>query len=610
MTRHLILGNGSLTILYDNTFTPREFYWPLTIADNLERLRFGVWIDGDFKWIESLSPKIDYVDDTLAVYSSFSHNGVEFNLEDAVDMAYDIWIRKVSLSNLDNKDVRICVSVDFHVGGSPDGDTALFDPYSEAMIQYKGSRWFLLSSSIPFYQYATGIKEYKGYLGTWKDCEDGELSGNPIAQGSVDFSVNFKPFNDFYIWIVAGKNYTEARALNDYVKKRSPQVLLKRIKDYWKGWLSKVEDYGEYNSFLRRSLLILQTHFQNNGAILASLDTDILRFNRDTYNYVWHRDAAFSVMALELMGYFDKPRRFFEFSKNLVTVNNALFQKYTVDGHFGSTWHPWTLDYLPIQEDETALFIYALWYHFIRWKDVDFIKPYYRPIIKEFANFLVSYRYKEINLPLPSFDLWEERDGIHFYTTVTVIAGLKASAYFARFFGEEELASKYESVAEQMQKALDLFWVGDHFARTLYIKNGNVYNIDRTVDSSTLLATIFDVIPVEDVRFMKNLKTVEETLNVNGGIARYENDSYLKEGKRPNVWFISTLWLSQVYSLMGEKEKAKEKLDWVIRNSLQTGVIPEQISENGNYPSVAPLAWSHAELVRALYALKYGKLNP
>ncbi|TRM85610.1 glycoside hydrolase family 15 protein, partial [Sulfolobus sp. E3] len=79
---------------------------------------------------------------------------------------------------------------------------------------------------------------------------------------------------------------------------------------------------------------------------------------------------------------------------------------------------------------------------------------------------------------------------------------------------------------------------------------------------------------------------------------------------RPNIWFISTLWLSQVYSLMGEKDKAKEKLDWVIRNSLQTGVIPEQISESGNYPSVAPLAWSHAELVRALYALKYGKLNP
>ncbi|WP_338603370.1 glycoside hydrolase family 15 protein [Sulfolobus tengchongensis] len=610
MTRHLIIGNGTLTMLYDSSFAIRELYWPLSTSNNLHRSRFGVWVNGKFSWLQDLNPKINYVDDTFAVSSTFSFMDINFYLEDAIDMAYDIWIRKVSLKGGDDKDVRIFISFDFHVGGNPDGDTALFDPYSEAMIQYKGSRWFLVSSSIPFYQYATGTKEYKGLLGTWKDCEDGELSGNPISQGSVDFAVSFKAYNDFYIWLVAGKNYDEIRRLNDYVKKRTPQLLLKRIKDYWKAWLSKVEDYGEYSSTLKKSLLVLQAHAQNNGAIIASLDTDILRFNRDTYNYVWHRDAAFCITALELMGYFDKSRQFFEFTKKLVTINNALFHKYTVDGHFGSTWHPWTLDYLPIQEDESALFLYALWFHFSKWKDVDFIKTYYRPMVKGIADFLVNYRDKETGLPLPSFDLWEERSGVHFYTTITVIAGLKAAANFAKFFGEDDIASKYERVARQMYQSLDFFWVGDHYARTLQIKDGNIYNVDKTIDSSTLLAPIFGVIPINDPRFIKNLNTVVEKLNVKGGLARYENDLYLKEGSNPNVWFISTLWLSEVYSLMGEKEKAKEKIDWVISNSLPTGIIPEQISESGTYPSVSPLAWSHAELIRALYALRNGTLNP
>jgi GH15 family glucan-1,4-alpha-glucosidase len=423
----------------------------------------------------------------------------------------------------------------------------------------------------------------------------------------VDFAISFKTYEDFYIWLVAGKSYNDVIKLNSYVKKRHPQLLLKRIEDYWKAWLNKIKDYGEYNSALRRSLLILQSHFQNNGAVIASLDTDILRFNRDTYNYVWHRDAVFCVTALELMNYFDKPRQFFEFTRKLVTINGALFQKYTVEGHFGSTWHPWTLEYLPIQEDESALLVYALWFHFSKWKDVDFIKSYYRPVIKGIADFLVNYSDKETGLPLPSFDLWEERSGVHFYT---VISALKSAANFARFFGEDELVLKYEEVGEKMRKALDLFWVGDHYARTLYVKNGNIYNVDKTIDSSTLLAPIFDVISVNDSRFIKNLNTIEERLSVNGGLVRYENDLYLKEGKNPNIWFISTLWLSEVYSLMGEKEKAKEKIDWVLSNSLPTGVIPEQISENHSYPSVSPLAWSHAELIRAIYALRNGTLNP
>ncbi|ACP34444.1 glycoside hydrolase 15-related [Sulfolobus islandicus L.S.2.15] len=611
MTRYLILGNGSLTVLYDSNFTIREIYWPLTTTNNLHRGRFGVFVNGKFSWLDNLNPKIGYLDDTLAAYSSFSFEGVNFYLEDVIDMAYDIWIRKVSVKDVKDRDVRVFTAFDFHVGGTPDGNTALFDPYSESMIQYKGSRWFLLSSPIPFYQYATGIKEYKGLLGTWKDCEDGELSGNPIAQGSVDFASSFKLYGeDLYIWLVAGKNYNEAKGLSDYVRKRIPAILFKRVKDYWRAWLSKVNDYGEYDSILRRSLLILQSHVQNNGAIVASLDTDIMKFNRDTYNYVWHRDAVFCILALELMGYFDRSRQFFEFTRRLFTINGALFHKYTVDGHFGSTWHPWTLDYLPIQEDETALVLYALWFHFSKWKDVDFIKTYYRPMVKGIADFLVNYREKATGLPLPSFDLWEERIGTHFYTTITVIAGLRAAADFARYFGEDELAQKYETVADQMRNSLDLFWVGDHYARTIYMKEGQVHKIDETVDSSILLAPIFNVIPMSDSRFVKNLETVIEKLSVKRGLVRYEGDQYLRGGNNSNIWFISTLWLSQVYSLMGEKDKAKEKIDWVLSKSLPTGVIPEQIDDNDKYPSVSPLAWSHAELIRAIYALRNGTLDP
>jgi len=57
MTRYLILGNGSLTVLYDSNFTIREIYWPLTTTNNLHRGRFGVFVNGKFSWLDNLKSK-------------------------------------------------------------------------------------------------------------------------------------------------------------------------------------------------------------------------------------------------------------------------------------------------------------------------------------------------------------------------------------------------------------------------------------------------------------------------------------------------------------------------------------------------------------------------
>jgi len=105
-----------------------------------------------------------------------------------------------------------------------------------------------------------------------------------------------------------------------------------------------------------------------------------------------------------LYGYQDPVRHLILFTKPLV-FNGFLFQKYTCDGNWGSTWHPWTTRSIPIQEDETALMLYALWAHFSRFTDIDFVKPLYAPFVKKIAEFLIDYRDEETGLPLPSYDL-------------------------------------------------------------------------------------------------------------------------------------------------------------------------------------------------------------
>ncbi|ARM76065.1 glycoside hydrolase family 15 protein [Acidianus manzaensis] len=596
MTRYIILGNNKLTILADKDYYLRELYYPLSTDNHLHVGRIGIWVDGKFYWIHDLNPKISFEEDSLSAKVNFSVSGVNVEIKDSVDMAYEILSRRVKVNG--NKEFTIFFAWDYHIYGTEYGDTALYDPATDAIIHYKRDRWFLFTCDIPSYQYATGYKEVMGYQGTWKDCEDGILSDNPIAQGAVDSAISFKlnTGTTFYCWLIAGTSYGDLRRKNEYVQNKTPQALLERTDNYWKAWLSKAKSYEEP---VRRSLLVITANWQDNGALPASLDTDIMRFNKDTYNYVWHRDAAFSSIALTLLGYEDFSRKFFEYSRQLL-YTGFLFQKYTVDGYWGSTWHPWTTGYIPIQEDETALLIYALWVHFSRFLDVNFIKDYYRPLVKAAADFLSSYIDEKTGLPLPSYDLWEERRGTHFFTSAAVYAGLISASKFAEFFGEENVKEKYFSVAQGIRNALDMFYQEDHFARSL-TDNG----FDKTVDSSTVLGAMLVYDPM-DPRVVENRKTVESKLLVNGGIIRYENDWYLKESDKPNPWFITTLWIAQQNIAEGNINRAKEYIDWVLKNSLPTGIIPEQITPSGNYPSVSPLVWSHAELIKTYYFLKNG----
>jgi glucoamylase len=605
MTRYIVLGNGSFFALYNNVYYIKEIFYPYSSESHLHVSRIGIWKNREFKWLESLSPQIGYEEDTLVSYCNFEFKGSKILIRDTIDLARDFLLREVNIDT--NEEIRIFFTFDYHIAGSDVGDTALYDPFTKSLIHYKENRWFLFSSDIPFFQYATGYKEIQNLEGTWRDCEDGELSNNAIANGSVDSAVSFRITSPitFYTWIAAGKSYSEVKKLNAFILTKIPRKLIQRNFNFWKAWSFKIEA-NYYRDQVIRSALTIASHWHRNGSLPASMDTDIMRFNKDTYTYVWHRDASYACMAMDLLGFSEFSRNFFTFSAQLLKDHNFLFQKYTTEGHWGSSWHPWTSlrNQIPIQEDESALLLYSMWFHYRVFGDIDFIKWFYRPVIVNVADFLESYRDQKTGLPLPSYDLWEERLGTHLYTSAAVFAGLIAASRFSDLFGEEELKNKYYQAAKEIRDGIEkYFFINGYFARTIKVSDGKVENIDRIVDSSTLQLSILGVFSPSDPKILSNRKVIEERLKVNGGIARYENDTYLKGGNKPNAWYITTLWLSQQYLLEGERNKAIDYINWVVEKSIKTGLIPEQIDENGNYPSVCPLIWSHAEFIRAVMNL-------
>jgi GH15 family glucan-1,4-alpha-glucosidase len=257
---------------------------------------------------------------------------------------------------------------------------------------------------------------------------------------------------------------------------------------------------------------------------------------------------------------------------------------------------------------------------------MEFIRPLYKKLIQKSADFLVAHRDRETLLPIPSFDLWEERYGVHSFTVAAVIAGLRAAAEFARLFQDTALAKTYDTVADQMKEGLakHLYHAGlKRYARS-GSRKGKGYELNEVIDVSILGLTTLGVFSPREPRMIETMEAIRRQLWLDtpvGGCARYQDDLYQREDDSPenipgNPWFISTLWLGEYFIARAENlqelHEALPYLEWCAKNALPSGVLAEQVHPASGHPlSVSPLTWSHSAFVWAVlqYSEKFNSLQ-
>ncbi|HLO26109.1 MAG TPA: glycoside hydrolase family 15 protein [Geobacteraceae bacterium] len=636
MPRDIPVGNGSLLVCFDQDYTIRDLYFPHVGQENHlggRHCRFGVWAVGRFSWVgEGWQVDLRYEADTLVSRVSLYQRemGILLVCRDAVDFHENIYLREIEVQNMlpEEREIRLFFVQDFAISGNSVGDTAAFDPETGGVVHYKGSRYFLANGTAAgrdgSAQFAVGQKEVGGREGTFRDAEDGILSGNAIAQGSVDsvlaltMTVAGMEHSTAYYWLSAGKTWQEVRELDALVQHKRPGHLIRRTADYWGLWVRKETPlFGQLPDkvaeLYRRSLLILRTQIDGEGGILAANDSDVILFNRDTYSYVWPRDGALVANALDLAGYPEVSQDFFRFVARIIDPRGYLLHKYNPDGTPASSWHPWFADgksQLPIQEDETALVVWALWHHFVLYRDIEFIKPLYRPLIKRTADFICSYRDPATGLPAASYDLWEERRGMLSYTVGAVFGGLTAASLFCTVFGENERADRYRQVAAEIRDAASRhLWREElgRFCRMLSHDEHGELVVDGTCDASLWGLFAFGLYKADDPRIEATINALRDKLWVRtpvGGMARYEDDGYqrVSTGLPGNPWFIATLWLVDHLVMKAtcedELAEAAELLSWVADHALPSGVLAEQVHPvTGKPVFVSPLTWSHGTFI-------------
>lgn len=647
--RDIPVGNGSLLVTFDDKYQIRDVYYPHVGQENHTEgfpFRFGVWADGEFSWVfeDEWRRELCYLPETLVTNVKLTNEtvGLQIVSNDTVASHENIFLRRVRVSNsLDkSREVRVFLHHDFRISENKIGDTAFYDPEALALVHYKKDRYFLINTEPHFDNFATGRKAFRDMEGTWRDAEDGDLRGGAITEGSVDSTVqvnlSLEPnaTREFYYWICTGKSLAEVSNLNNHVRNETPENFLKYTENYWRAWVNKNDtDFAdlaaEIVDLYKRSLLVVRTQIDNDGAILAANDSDVAERATDHYSYLWTRDGALVAYALDLAGYPFLTRKFFEFCEKIVHREGYFLQKYNPDGTVASGWHAaWDIwakkQLVPIQEDETALVIWALWEHYELNRDIEFVRRLYRPLILRCADFMVNFRHETMNLPKPSWNLWEDRRGIHAFTVATVIGGLRAAAKFARLFGETERAEIYDKTADEFTGgALKHLYSEQEgrFLRALEFNGDEHFHVDMALGASMFALFYFGAFSATDEKVQATMRAVEEKLWVKtkiGGAARFENDGYMRvsEEVTGNPWFICTLWLADFYiasaKTVDDLGKARCILEWVTMRALPSGVLAEQVNPlDGSHVSVSPLTWSHSTYVATVvnYLKKLSELK-
>lgn len=641
MARPIVLSNGELHVGINRFGLVHDFYFPYVGLENHAagkslRHRVGVWTDGSVTWLDDGSWRLTFsyphhalIGHIIAVNES---RQLTLEFDDFVDTDMSAFIRNIHVINMADRerDVRLFLHQAFAIGDSRSNtDTVQYLPDANGILHYRGRRAFVISAKTDggawFDQYTTGLFDIEGREGTYRDADDGELSMCPVEHGRVDSTLRVRlalhPHDSarVYYWIAAGTSTREALFVHRQVFTTDLAIRVERTAKWWHEWLKPASIIADkldekYRDMFLKSAMILKSQIDKRGAVIASTDTAMLNYARDTYAYCWPRDGANTMWPLIRMGYKDEPYRFFDFCRRGLNPGGFLMHKYRADGALGSSWHPYLHDNgvvsPPIQEDETALvlFVFAQYYHMH--PEAALLKEFYEPMVVPMANFLSATVDHHTGLPRPTYDLWEENFMITTYTTAVTYAALHAAADLAEIRKDADSVVKWRTSADDMYAAAQKHLYNHErgvFYKGIRVERDGEMEPDETIDLSAIYgAFMFGLFPVGGVEMTSSVQTALDTFHFSAdapGLPRYENDGYYRvdASVTGNWWYITSLWLAQYSLETDNKALADAVLSWAVRQVGPTGTLAEQVNpHDGSSVSVEPLTWSQAELLSTL----------
>lgn len=452
---------------------------------------------------------------------------------------------------------------------------------------------------------------------------DGSIGGKDYIGMSSDSGIEYdlgilKPGEEkiFSVYININDN-SEKNMMNELdseierFRKIDLKKELENTKKYWRKYLkdhSKIE-FKENNSNLEkiynRTILLFPLLINDTtGGISAGIESDEYKTKCGRYSYCWPRDAIFVTEAFDEIGMEKESDKFYKtFCKMTQSKNGGWEQRFYTDGRLAPCWG--------YQIDETASVIYGVYKHYLRTKNIKFLKDTLK-MVENGIDYLEKYVEDILTEKFEfrkSYDLWEEFEGITLYSLSAIFGAYNSmleiykevKSEFANNRLRIEAMEKRRKVVEKRVRELKEY-VLKHFYddnRKCFVRN----MVDKRLDISLLGSVFpFNMFTAKEKKILNTIENMNMTLRTyTGGYIRYEGDTY-NGGYNP--WVIANLWMVNYYLDAGEKNKAIECFEFVVKSSSEHGFLGEQVNNETMKPSwIIGLTWSHAMFISVVSSL-------
>ena len=500
--------------------------------------------------------------------------------------------------------------------------------------------------------FAKGAKISKHQInGSYETIKTGEIHDKDYIGMSKDSSIcydlgvikpNEKKVLEICMLVDENRNVSEMEDEIDRITKIDLNKEYTQTKAYWRKYvknhngLNLKDPQNSYEERIfeiyKRSILLfpLLTNPETGGIIASpEIDEDFTKCGR--YAYCWPRDAVFITKAMDIVKMEKETEKFYRvFCKKTQSKNGMWEQRFYTDGSLAPCWG--------YQIDETASVVYGVYEHYkvtksekflkdnlqMCEKAIDFLKKYLkdwtgiegideekRDVVKDEIEEDTLKRTGKLHKYHVSYDIWEMCEGIHLYSLASIYAAFDSILNIYRVLGKnvsdfennrlkEEKIQRNEREIEKIQVEIKKYINENMYdeQKKSYVRNPD----DKKMDISILGAvTPFNVFSAKE----KKVKNTVESINLHlrtytGGYQRFEGDHYMNS----NPWPIANLWMTLYYLETGEKKKAKETFDFVVKTAGKHYFLGEQVDNSTLKPNwVIGLGWSHAMFLIVLEKL-------
>ena len=601
-----ITGNGSVLVTISERGEVERIFWPnVDHGQHLGELRLGLERQDETLWLDDApcSWEQTYLDGSSVLRTTAEIAGTTVEITDLVTPAEPVIARGIRSSAAERLIVRIAPSLD----GDDRSGAGYVDPGSGALVFYL--RDVALAVQLVAVDATTTLQESNGREPTHDIV---------VHRAPVEGALTGDLANEALLLVAFGATPDEAIARLRRPAAVGFDVLAAERMAYDRETVAlaaPASEEGGVGELYARSLLVLeQLTDRQTGATIAAPEFDPSFEQSGGYGFVWPRDLGYVVLSFLAAGRGDLAVPALRWLAREQAPEGLWLQRYWTDGSLAPSWGLHQLD-------ETGMVLFA---YEAAWRELGdaALDRELWPSARTAADFLCGFTDQETGLPLPSVDLWEQTDGQHSYSAAATYGGLRAAAAMASRH-EPALVARYREVAERVRAAIEEHlwseehgrylrsrWVGRSdeggekppamFDRPLRYPTRAVRSVDREdarVDSSLLgLCWPFRAVDPSSPRMRATIEAVECELRLaDGGVLRHEDDDYAGG----NPWLISTLWLGLAERQAGDEAGLRSSLTYALASQTSLGLLPEQVTRDGDPAWVVPLGWSHAMFMLA-----------